>query len=536
MRRGGGPGISPIPVSVSLALALFAASLVIAPPASAQDVTIWSAELDVRTLNTAQTIFGCSNYAAANARCSVSAVLDDDFKWHDTTYDVTKIENDNSGSGRKLKLTLNSLLPENVREILILNVGNTELAFEDASVSSSNNRYTWDFTSSWSSGEDMDLSITDARGPSLLKNTSLGGNDRNLFENGHRSAQAFTAGTWARVTSIGIGIGNEFHYDVEVTLHKGGGSNPGDRLKTLRTPFTITADSVNVFTVPDGGIVLEASKTYFAQVKTTSSDRLAVFVTVPQSGGNAEDAGGEENWTIDNDSWINRPSIGAWQESNQSMRIDVKGQVLLPPPTNPSARAVKPTRVTLEWDRTLPSPKIIDRDDGYRIEWSPDGSTSWRTLVNYTNQYGTFDIWCTCYPTRYNDDTITPGTTRYYRIQAVDDDVSAWSDVVSATTPALVDSDGGRITFGAVVSELDALNDQKVFRIRLEASERYRFMIRGKAPKHRVIVTDEGGTEIENFVLVANNTLVSRITAQSSGEHQVKISHGGGFGNAGGGA
>ena len=204
-------------------------------------------------------------------------------------------------------------------------------------------------------------------------------------------------------------------------------------------------------------------------------------------------------------------------------------------PTNPSARAVAPMRVTLEWDRTLPSPKIINRDNGYKIEWSADDSAPWTPLVNYTNQHGTFDIWCTCYPTRFNDDTITPGTTRHYRVKAVDDDEeSPWSDVVSATTPGLADSDGGLIEFGAVVSELDALNDQKVFRIDLESGE-YRFMIRGRAPKHRVIVTDAGGREIENFVLKAGNGLSPRITAQSSAEHRVKISHGGGFGAAGGG-
>ena len=317
-------------------------------------------------------------------------------------------------------------------------------------------------------------------------------------------------------------------------MHKGGGSNPGDRLKTLTNPSSITADSVNVFTVPDGGIVLEASKTYFVQVKTTSSDRVAVSVTDSDSDGNDEDAGGAKNWTIDNDSWTNRPSIGTWQDSNRSMRIDVKGQVLLPPPTNPSARAVAPMRVTLEWDRTLPSlAGTIDRDDGYKIEWSADGNAPWTSLVNYTNQHGTFDIWCVCYPTRYNDDTITPGTTRHYRIKAVDDDdESPWSDVVSATTPGLVDSDGGGINYGAVVSELDALSDQKVFRINLAIGE-YRFTISGDAPKHRVIVTDAGGTEIENFVLESGNGLKPRITVQNTGEHQVKISHGGGFGNAG---
>ena len=525
------------PLVAALCGVLFAASLVIVPPASAQDVTIWSADLDVKTLNTAQDEFGCAHDGPFNGQCGNSNVLsDDDFKLHGTTYTIRRIEDDESD----LKLTLDKLLPSNVLEILTLKVDDTELKFKDASVSSSNKRYTWDSSPSWSSGDDVDLKITDASGPSLVKNTSLSGNDRNLAENGYRNAQAFTTGTWARVTSIGIGIGDEVDDDFEVTLHEereDGEDYPGDRLKTLEHPSSITANSVNVFTVPDGGIVLEASKTYFVQVKTTSSDRVAVSVTDTDSDGNAEDAGREKNWTIDNDSWINRPLAGGWQESNQSTRIDVKGQVLLPPPTNPSAQAVAPMRVTLEWDRVLPSlPGPIDRDDGYKIEWSPDGSTSWTSLVKYTNQHGTFEIWCVCYPTKYNDDTITPGTTRYYRIKAVDDDEeSAWSDVVSATTPALVDSeelvgsDGGQIEFGAVVSELDALNDQKVFRVDLNASEQYRFMIRGAQPKHRVVVTDPGGTEIENFVLESGNGLKPRITAQSAGEHQVKISHGGGF-------
>ena len=145
-------------------------------------------------------------------------------------------------------------------------------------------------------------------------------------------------------------------------MHKGGASNPGDRLKRLENPSSITENSVNVFTVPDGGIVLEASKTYFVQVKTTSSDRVAVSVTDTDSDGNDEDAGGAKNWTINNDSSTNRPSIGAWQESNQSMRIDVKGQVLLPPPDQRDrAEAVAPMRVTLEWDRVLAVSNRHDR-------------------------------------------------------------------------------------------------------------------------------------------------------------------------------
>ena len=488
-------------------------------------MTIWSADLDVKTLNTAQDEFGCSESGPFNGQCANSNVLsDDDFKLHGTTYTIRRIEDD----GSDLKLTLNSLLPSNVLKILTLHLDDdTELAFEDASVSSSNKRYTWDSSPSWSSGDDVDLKITDASGPSLVRNTSLGDNDRDLSENGHRSAQAFTAGTWARVTSIGIGIGDEVDDDVEVTLHKGGGENPGDRLKTLENPSSITANSVNVFTVPDGGIVLEASKTYFVQVKSTSSDQVAVSVTDTDSDGNAEDAGGAKNWTIDNDSWTNRPSIGTWQESNQSMRIDVKGQVLLAPPGNVTARALAPMRVTLEWDRTLPSlTGTIDWDDGYKIEWSADGNAPWTSLVNVTNQYVTnSDIWCVCFPTRFNDDTVTPGTTRHYRIKAVDDDdESPWSDVVSVTTPGLVESDQGEFDFGAVVSTLDSFTDQKVFRFELDANESYRFRISGGA---RVIVTGPFSTEVMNEVLEPNNGLKPRFTTQAEGEYQVKISHGG---------
>ena len=192
----------------------------------------------MKTLNSAQDKFGCSHSTPFNIQCSNSSVLDDGFKLHGTTYKIERIEDD----GSDLKLTLDKLLPSNVLEILTLHVGDTELAFDEANVSSSNKRYTWSSESpSWSSGDDVELSITDASGPSLVKNTSLAGNDRDLSENGHRSAQAFTAGTWARVTSIGIGIGDEVDDDVEVTLHKGGGSSPGDRLITLENPSSITS-------------------------------------------------------------------------------------------------------------------------------------------------------------------------------------------------------------------------------------------------------------------------------------------------------
>ena len=315
-------------------------------------------------------------------------------------------------------------------------------------------------------------------------------------------------------------------------MHEGGEDNPGRRLKTLENPGSITEGCSQCIHRSRrhraGGIdnLLRAGQ------NDLERQNVAVSVTGPLSpSGNAEDDGAAENWTIGQ--WfVDQTGLrsNTWQASNQSMRIDVKGQVLLDPPTNPAARAIAPTRVTLRWDRTMPSPKDLDHTDfpGYRIEWSADGNDPWTSLVNVTNQYGTFEHWCVCYGTRFYDNTVPPGTTRYYRVQAVDgDEASAYSDVVSATTPALVDSDQGEFNFGAVGSEFDSLTDQKVFQFNLDENESYRFTIAGKATRHRVIVTDPGGTETWNDVLEANNTLIPRFTTQGAGIHEVKISHGG---------
>ena len=205
------------------------------------------------------------------------------------------------------------------------------------------------------------------------------------------------------------------------------------------------------------------------------------------------------------------------------MRIDVKGQVLLNPPTDLTADAVAPTRVFLDWKAPNGSASGLT---GYRIEGSADGNAPWTSLVNFRS--GMYDYWPVSYMSQFSDNTIAPGTTRYYRVSAFNDDAEgAYSDVVSATTPGLVDSDQGRFEYGAVVSEFNALTDQKVFLIDLEPGESYRFTIAGKATRHRVIVTDPGGTETWNDVLEANNTLIPRFTTQGAGIHQVKISHGG---------
>ena len=327
--------------------------------------------------------------------------------------------------------------------------------------------------------------------------------------NGNKAAQEFNVPDADPdqdyvLTAVTVNIdrsGNNFR----MAIHGKSGSNPGDQIYSLNGPSS-PGTGVQTYTAP-AGATLENGKSYFLVIRGGSS---GTRVRRTES----DDQSGLSGWGI-----ANRSLTGAnsWNQSSDILKMTVNGFALLDAdPLTLTARAVAPMRVTLQWNRTLPALKTIDRDDGYRIEWSPDGSTSWMSLVNDTNQHGTFDLWCTCYPTKFNDDTIEPGETRYYRIQAVDDDkASVYSNVVSATTPGLVDSDGGLIEFGAVESQLDAVNDQKVFRIRLESGE-YRFTIRGAASKYRVVVTDAGGTEIENFVLESGN---GPLTEDHGAEH-----------------
>ena len=191
-------------------------------------------------------------------------------------------------------------------------------------------------------------------------------------------------------------------------------------------------------------------------------------------------------------------------------------RITLPPPDPPknlNARADAPIRVKLNW-----SP--VRGSSGYKIEWSADGSDPWALLYDWPPNYGVHTA----------DNTITPGTTRHYRVRGVNAaGIGPPSNVVSATTPTLVDSDGGAFNFGAVRSEFESLRDQKVFQYNFEAGEKYLFTIRGRAFKHRVIVTGPGGAEIENFAL-AGHHFDPRITAIQTGLHQVKISHGGAVG------
>ncbi len=63
---------------------------------------------------------------------------------------------------------------------------------------------------------------------------------------------------------------------------------------------------------------------------------------------------------------------------------------------------------------------------GYRIEWSANGVSNWGILVGHHTR------------TNYRDDNLEPGTTRHYRVAAVNQHgPGSWSNVESATTSRL---------------------------------------------------------------------------------------------------
>ena len=94
-------------------------------------------------------------------------------------------------------------------------------------------------------------------------------------------------------------------------------------------------------------------------------------------------------------------------------------------PAGLSATASAPDQIDLAW--SAPANDGGSAITGYRIESSPDGSSSWSDLVADTNSDAT----------AYFDTSLSAGTTRHYRVSAINSaGTSDPSNIDSATTPA----------------------------------------------------------------------------------------------------
>ncbi len=299
---------------------------------------------------------------------------------------------------------------------------------------------------------------------------------------------------------------------------------PGGGLENLTTPGALSSNNDNTFTASDG-TTLTPNTVYWVVVNDGKAQASSNRVQVARTSTNRETATpSDPNWSIGGASLWKSLSSQSWSNDATSVMFAIKGLALPAAPTNLTAEVKAPTRISLDWDVPGGSSGLT----GWYIEGSDDGNEPWTSVVNVINPVR--DYLHVTFQSHFNDNTITPGTTRHYRVRSFNDNgESANSNVVSGTTPTLVPQAAGPLVYGRTESRLDSLRDQKVFTADLGADAEYLFAVVGVAAYHRVEVTAPGGTKIADFVVdvISTNHLRPLITAQETGEHQIAISKAG---------
>ena len=203
-----------------------------------------------------------------------------------------------------------------------------------------------------------------------------------------------------------------------------------------------------------GAVVTNAEVLQFKRTETGQNTRLTIRLT-------ATDPAAAVTFTLP----ANRPctETGAICTSGDKRLSNELEATLQPPrppgmPTDLRGTADGETAIDLEW--TAPADIGSGNITGYRIEWSADGSTNWADLVADTGNTNT----------TYADEGLTPGTTRHYRVSAInragpgDPSVSTEASARSPLTaafenlPASHGGAGATFTFNVRFSEFIETN------------------------------------------------------------------------------
>ena len=116
-------------------------------------------------------------------------------------------------------------------------------------------------------------------------------------------------------------------------------------------------------------------------------------------------------------------SAGLGRRSNIDHATTTRSGAAPGAPTDLTADNIGDDAIDLEW--VAPTDTGTSAITGYKIEYSAIGTTGWRNLVSNTRDDAT----------TYTDDNLAPGTTRYYRVSAINTTgTSEPSDVANATT------------------------------------------------------------------------------------------------------
>ncbi len=116
-------------------------------------------------------------------------------------------------------------------------------------------------------------------------------------------------------------------------------------------------------------------------------------------------------------------------------------------PTSLTAMADGQTIINLSW--TAPESTGGTRITGYQIEVSPNGTSEWTDLADNTESTAT----------TYSHTGLSAGTTRHYRVSAINNvDTSTPSNVAMATTAAVITAPGAPTSLNATASGQTTIN------------------------------------------------------------------------------
>ena len=335
---------------------------VLALPAAAQaQTTVWSATLSVQDLGSG--VLGCSN-AVASKNCSQSSILsDDDFTYDGTDHEVSYLQLRTNGN---LEFLMEDPPYADGFADLTLVLGTAEFRVADAATTSQSlGRTRWDSTTlSWSAGDSIAVSLVEPAVP---------------------TPPTFASGS---VTANGWGILLVFSEDIDRTA---AGRPPASAFRIALdggTPF-----EPNAVTAP--GTTAETELRLASGTRIRMGQTVTVTYTDPTPGDDPaaiQDLDGTDAATFTDQPVTNNSTYAP---------LTVPG-----PPTGLTATTNGATRIDLAW--TAPTDNGGAAITGYRIEVSDAGS-SWSDLVADTGSTTTTG----------NHVGLSPGTTRHYRVSAI---------------------------------------------------------------------------------------------------------------------